>query len=125
METNIDFLPINGTDYIQFYVGNAKQAAFYYQTAFGFQPLAYKGLETGSTTEISYVLRQDKIIFIFTAALTPDSLVAEHQKLHGDGVKFVALNVDDAKSAYEETIKRGYNVSARVHAYIWGNKIGT
>ena len=107
METNIDFLPINGTDYVQFYVGNAKQAAFYYQTAFGFQPLAYKGLETGCTTETSYVLRQGKIVFIFTAALTPDSPVAEHQKLHGDGVKFVALNVNDAKSAYEETIKRG------------------
>ncbi|NVO20341.1 MAG: 4-hydroxyphenylpyruvate dioxygenase [Bacteroidetes bacterium] len=102
-----DFLPINGTDYVEFYVGNAKQAAHYYQTAFGFQPLAYAGLETGLTDRTSYVLQQGKIRFMFTTALTPDSLVGEHVKQHGDGVKVVALWVDDARSAYNETVKRG------------------
>jgi 4-hydroxyphenylpyruvate dioxygenase len=102
-----DFLPINGTDYVEFYVGNAKQAAYYYQTAFGFQPLAYRGLETGDREKTSYVLRQGKVTFIFTASLVPDSPVAEHQKLHGDGVKSVALWVDDAIKSYEETVNRG------------------
>ncbi len=102
-----DFLPINGTDYVEFYVGNAKQAAFYYQTAFGFQPEAYCGLETGDHEKTSYVLKQDKIRFVFTTALTPDSHVGEHVKQHGDGVKVVALWVDDARKSYEETIKRG------------------
>lgn len=104
---NNDFLPINGTDYVEFYVGNAKQAAHYYQSAFGFQPLAYAGLETGLKDRTSYVLAQDKIRLVLTAALDPDSPIAEHQKLHGDGVKVVALWVDDARKAYEETIKRG------------------
>ena len=102
-----DFLPINGTDYVEFYVGNAKQAAYYYQTAFGFQPLAYKGLETGDKERTSYVVVQDKIRFVFTTALVPDSPVGEHVKLHGDGVKVVALWVDDAASAFKETVKRG------------------
>lgn len=102
-----DFLPINGTDYVEFYVGNAKQAAYYYQTAFGFQPLAYRGLETGDKEKTSYVLRQGKVTFIFTASLVPDSPVADHQKLHGDGVKSVALWVDDAIKSYEETVNRG------------------
>jgi 4-hydroxyphenylpyruvate dioxygenase len=102
-----DFLPINGTDYVEFYVGNAKQAAHYYQTAFGFQPLAYAGLETGIKDRTSYVLRQDKITFVFTTALTPDSLIAEHCKQHGDGVKMVALWVDDATKSFAETTKRG------------------
>ncbi len=101
------FLPINGTDFVEFYVGNAKQAAHYYQTAFGFQPLAYSGLETGDREKTSYVLRQGKATLVLTAALTPDSYVAEHHKLHGDGIKFISLSVDDAKSAYEETVKRG------------------
>jgi len=102
-----DFLPINGTDYVEFYVGNAKQAAHYYQTAFGFQPLAYAGLETGLKDRTSYVLRQDKITFVFTTALYPDSEIAEHVKKHGDGVKVIALWVDDAAKSYGETMKRG------------------
>jgi len=102
-----DFLPINGTDYVEFYVGNARQAAHFYQTAFGFQPLAYAGLETGLKDRASYVLRQDKITFVFTTALYPDGDIAAHVKTHGDGVKVVALWVDDAEKSYEETIKRG------------------
>jgi 4-hydroxyphenylpyruvate dioxygenase len=104
---NQDFLPINGTDYVEFYVGNAKQAAHYYQTAFGFQPLAYAGLETGLTDRSSYVLQQGKIRFILTTALIPDSPIGEHVKQHGDGVKVVALWVDDARKSFEETTKRG------------------
>jgi 4-hydroxyphenylpyruvate dioxygenase len=102
-----DFLPINGTDYVEFYVGNAKQAAYYYQSAFGFQPLAYRGLETGDKEKTSYVVVQDKIRFVFTTALVPDSEIGEHVKKHGDGVKTVALWVDDAVSAFRETTKRG------------------
>jgi len=105
--TSQDFLPINGTDYVEFYVGNAKQAAHYYQTAFGFQPLAYSGLETGLTDRTSYVLQQGKIRFVLTTALNPDSEIGAHAKLHGDGVKVVALLVDDARSAFEETTSRG------------------
>ena len=107
MSTQIDFLPINGTDYVEFYVGNAKQAAHYYQTAFGFQPMAYAGLETGFKDRTSYVLRQDKITFVLTTSLVPDSPIADHCKLHGDGVKTVALWVDDARKSFEETTKRG------------------
>lgn len=102
-----DFLPILGTDYIEFYVGNAKQAAHYYKTAFGFQSLAYAGLETGVRDRTSYVLVQDKIRLVLTTALTPDSHIAEHVKKHGDGVKILALWVEDARKSYEETIKRG------------------
>lgn len=104
---NNDFLPLNGTDYVEFYVGNAKQAAHFYQTAFGFQPLAYAGLETGLKDRCSYVLQQDKIRFVLTSALTPDSDIAAHVKKHGDGVKVVALWVDDAKQSYHETVTRG------------------
>jgi 4-hydroxyphenylpyruvate dioxygenase len=102
-----DFLPINGTDHVEFYVGNAKQASHYYQAAFGFQPLAYAGLETGVKDRTSYVIRQGKITFVFTSALGPESEIAEHCKLHGDGVKVIALLVDDATSSFEETTKRG------------------
>lgn len=102
-----DFLPINGTDYVEFYVGNAKQVAYYYQSAFGFQPLAYSGLETGDKEKTSYVLVQDKIRFVFTTALKPDSSVAEHVTEHGDGVKVVALWVDDAAKSWKETTSRG------------------
>ena len=102
-----DFLPLNGTDHVEFYVGNAKQAAYYYMHAFGFQPVAYAGLETGLRDRASFVVQQDKIRFVFTSALTGNSPIAEHQKLHGDGVKVVALWVDDARKSYEETIKRG------------------
>jgi len=103
----VDFLPINGTDYVEFYVGNAKQAAHYYQSAFGFQPLAYTGLETGLKDRTSYVLKQGKIRFIFTTALYPENAIAGHQIKHGDGVKVVALWVDDARKSFHETVSRG------------------
>src|SRR5215510_3994514 len=86
----VDFLPINGTDYVEFYVGNAKQAAHYYQSAFGFEPVAYSGLETGMKDRASYVLQQDKIRFVVTAPLVQDSPISEHVKRHGDGVKVIA-----------------------------------
>jgi len=102
-----DFLPLLGTDYVEFYVGNAKQSAHFYKTAFGFQSEAYAGLETGLKDRVSYVLKQDKIRLILTTALTSDSLIGEHVKKHGDGVKVIALWVEDSKKSYEETIKRG------------------
>ncbi len=102
-----DFLPLQGFDYVEFYVGNAKQAAYYYSHAFGFTPIAYSGLETGARDRASYVLAQGDIRFVFTTALTPDHPISEHVKLHGDGVKVVALTVDNARKSYEETTKRG------------------
>ena len=102
-----DFLPLLGTDYVEFYVGNAKQAAHFYKTAFGFQSLAYAGLETGMKDRASYVLKQDKIRLVLTTALNSESPIGEHVKKHGDGVKVVALWVEDARKAYEETISRG------------------
>ncbi len=102
-----DFLPLLGTDYVEFYVGNAKQSAHFYKTAFGFQSYAYKGLETGSRDEVSYVLKQDKIRLVLTSPLNSKSPINQHIVKHGDGVKVIALWVDDAKKAYEETTKRG------------------
>lgn len=102
-----DFLPISGTDYVEFYVGNAKQSAYYYVHAFGYKPVAYAGLETGVKDRTSYVIQQGKIRLVLTTSLVPDSDIAKHQQKHGDGVKVVALWVDDAKSAWEETTKRG------------------
>lgn len=102
-----DFLPINGTDYIEFYVGNAKQAAHFYKTAFGFQSEAYAGPETGVRDRASYVVKQGKIRFVFSSALHSNHPIAEHVKKHGDGVKVLALWVDDAYSSYAETMKRG------------------
>lgn len=102
-----DFLPLLGTDYVELYVGNAKQAAHYYKTAFGFQSLAYKGLETGSRDEVSYVLVQDKIRLVLTTPLNSKSKLNDHIVKHGDGVKILALWVEDARSAFEETTKRG------------------
>lgn len=102
-----DFLPINGTDYVEFYVGNAKQAAHYYATAFGFDVIGYRGPETGTRDRVSYLLKQDKIRFVLTAALGPEGDIAKHVNLHGDGVKDIALWVDDARSAFEESTKRG------------------
>lgn len=102
-----DFLPLLGTDYVEFYVGNAKQSAHYYKTAFGFQSYAYAGLETGLTDRTSYVLKQDKIRIVLTTALKSDSPIGEHVKKHGDGVKVIALWVEDARKAFEETTKRG------------------
>ncbi len=102
-----DFLPLLGTDYVEFIVGNAKQAAHYYKTAFGFQSLAYAGLETGSKDRASYAVVQDKIKLVFTTPLTAESELNDHIVKHGDGVKVVALWVEDARQAYEETTKRG------------------
>ena len=102
-----DFLPIKGTDYVEFYVGNAKQAAHFYKTAFGFQSLAYSGLETGDSTKTSYVLFQDKIKIVLTTPMSGNTEIEEHITKHGDGVKVIALWVDDATKAWEETTKRG------------------
>ncbi|HEY0667467.1 MAG TPA: 4-hydroxyphenylpyruvate dioxygenase [Sphingobacteriaceae bacterium] len=102
-----DFLPLNGTDYIELYVGNAKQAAYYYKTAFGFQSLAYAGPETGMKGVASYVLVQNKIKLVLTTPLKQDNEITEHIRKHGDGVKILALWVDDAYKAFEETSKRG------------------
>lgn len=102
-----DFLPINGTDHIEFYVGNAKQAAHFYQTAFGFTLVAYAGPETGVRDRASYVLRQNKITFVLTTPLKKDTPLAAHVALHGDGVKVLALWVDDATRSFQETMARG------------------
>ena len=102
-----DFLPILGTDFVELYVGNAKQAAYYYQHAWGFQPVAYSGLETGRGDSVSYVLQQGKIRIVLTSPLQPSGEMNAHIDKHGDGVKFVALWVDDAKKSYQETTKRG------------------
>ena len=102
-----DFLPLLGTDYVEFYVGNAKQAAHFYKTAFGFQSFAYRGLETGSKDSVSYVLKQDKIRLILTTPLNSKSKINDHIVKHGDGIKVVALWVDDARKAYQETTTRG------------------
>ena len=102
-----DFLPLLGTDYVELYVGNAKQAAHFYKTAFGFQSLAYAGLETGVKDRTSYVVAQGKIRLVLTTPLTSHSPIAEHIKTHGDGVKVIALWVDDARKAFKETVDRG------------------
>ena len=102
-----DFLPLQGTDYVEFYVGNAKQAAHYYKTAFGFQSVAYAGPETGIKDKASYVIRQNKLTFVLTTPLRAKNEIADHIYKHGDGVKVIALKVDDANSAWIETTKRG------------------
>lgn len=102
-----DFLPLNGTDYVELYVGNAKQAAHYYKSAFGFQDYAYAGLETGLKDRVSYVLKQGKIKLVLTTPFNPDSEISEHIRKHGDGVKVIALSVNDAFDAFEQTVKRG------------------
>ncbi|HZQ44192.1 MAG TPA: 4-hydroxyphenylpyruvate dioxygenase [Acidobacteriaceae bacterium] len=102
-----DFLPLKGTDYIEFYVGNAKQSAYFYRTAFGMSLVAYAGPETGRRDRASYVLQQGKVRFVLTTALRPESEIAMHVHKHGDGVRAIALWVDDARSAWEETTKRG------------------
>lgn len=102
-----DFLPLLGTDYVELYVGNAKQAAHYYRTAWGFQPVAYAGLETGMKDRVSYVLQQDKIRLVLTSPLQQDGEINEHINKHGDGVKVVALWVDDAAKSWKETTSRG------------------
>src|SRR5215471_19665495 len=102
-----DFLPLEGTDHIEFYVGNAKQAAHFYQNALGFQPVAYSGPETGVRERASYVVRQNKITFVLTTPLRAKHTFSDHILKHGDGVKAIALKVKDATSAWKETTKRG------------------
>ena len=102
-----DFLPLMGTDYVELYVGNAKQAAHFYKTAFGFQSYAYSGPETGDKEKVSYVLIQNKVRLVLTTPLHPTGSIAEHVNKHGDGVKAVALMVNDATDAFEQTVKRG------------------
>ena len=106
--TNVeDFLPLNGTDHVEFYCGNAKQSAYYYINAFGYELIAYAGPETGVRDRASYVIKQEKVVLILTTSLDPDSEISQHVKKHGDGVKVLALWVDDATKSYEETVKRG------------------
>ena len=102
-----DFLPLNGTDYVEFYVGNARQAAYFYRAAFGMRLVAYAGPETGLRDRASYVVQQDKIRLVLTTPLRPGNAIADHIAKHGDGVKDIALWVDDAVSAWRETTRRG------------------
>lgn len=106
-EAQTDFLPLHGTDYVELYVGNAKQAAHYYKTAFGFQSLAYAGPETGVRDHVSYAIRQNKLTFVLTTPLRSGNPIADHIYKHGDGVKVLALTVDDASKAWKETTIRG------------------
>jgi len=105
--TQVDFLPLNGTDHLEFYVGNAKQSAYYYQMAWGYKLVAYAGPETGVRDRASYVLQQEKIRLVLTTSLVPNSDITNHQAQHGDGVKFLSLWVDDATASFNETVKRG------------------
>ena len=107
VDTRADFLPLEGTDYVEFYVGNAKQAAHYYMSAFGFQAIAYAGPETGTKDRVSYVLRQHKLTFMLTTALRPGNEIADHIYKHGDGVRVLALKVNDATDAWKQTTSRG------------------
>ena len=106
-QTIEDLLQLNGTDYVEFYVGNARQASYFYRMAMGFSLIAYAGPETGQRDRASYVLQQGKIRFVLTTPLRPDNEIAEHIRLHGDGVRDIALWVDDAKQAWRETTRRG------------------
>lgn len=112
-----DFLPLLGTDYIEFYVGNAKQAAHFYKTAFGFQSLAYAGPETGCRDKASYAIRQHKLTFVFTTPLRPGNEIAEHVHKHGDGIRAIALRVADATAAWTETTRRGAESYMMPHHY--------
>ncbi|EJL26784.1 4-hydroxyphenylpyruvate dioxygenase [Brevibacillus sp. BC25] len=105
--SNTDFFPIQDWDYLEFYTGNAKQAMHYFTNAFGFEAVAYAGLETGSREKVSYVLKQKHMTFVISGALTPDSPIADFVKKHGDGVKDVALRVEDCEQAYREAVSRG------------------
>lgn len=110
-----DAFPILGTDHVEFYVGNAKQAMFYYQHAFGFEPIAFKGPETGFRDTVSYVVQQGKVRFVLTSALHPEHPVAKHVQLHGDGVKVLALQVPDAAYAFETALAKGARPAADLH----------
>lgn len=118
-----DFLPLLGTDFVELYVGNAKQAAYYYQQAWGFQPVAYSGLETGRKDSVSYVLQQDKIRLVLTSPLQPGGEINEHINKHGDGVKVVALWVEDSRKSYKETTSRG--AKSYVEPYVLEDENGT
>ncbi len=107
VQSSRDFLPLKGTDHVEFYVGNARQAAHYYRTAFGMSLVAYSGPETGQRDSASYVLQQGKVRFVFTTPLRSDSFIAQHVAKHGDGVRVIALEVDDARQAWQETTARG------------------
>jgi 4-hydroxyphenylpyruvate dioxygenase len=107
INTSNDFLPLQGTDYVEFYVGNAKQAAHYYMSAFGFQPLAYAGPETGMKDRASYAVRQNKLTIVLTTPLRTENPIADHIYKHGDGVKCLALKVNNATDAYNQTVSRG------------------
>src|SRR5918993_5580036 len=107
-----DTFPINGTDYVEFYVGNAKQAAMFYRSAFGFRLVGYRGPETGVRDRASYLLQQGKIRFVLTTAIRPDAspeagAIADHVQTHGDGVRDIALWVDDARDAFAKAVERG------------------
>jgi 4-hydroxyphenylpyruvate dioxygenase len=115
--TATDFLPLNGVDYIEFWVGNAKQAAYYYRAAFGMELAAYRGPETGTRDRASYLLRQGKIRFVLTTPLRPEGEIADAIRMHGDGVHDVALWVNDAESAWRETTRRGAKSIAEPHAF--------
>ena len=106
-KTEQDFLPLKGTDHVEFYVGNARQAAYFYRTAFGMSLVAYAGPETGQRDRASYAVQQGKIRFVFTTSLRPGSPIADHVARHGDGVRAIALEVDDARAAWRETTARG------------------
>ena len=110
VEQQQDFLPLQGTDYVEFYVGNAKQAAHYYISAFGFQALAYAGPETGMRDRASYVVRQHKLTFVLTSPIRSKNEIADHIYKHGDGVKFLALRVDDASDAMEANHAAGRKI---------------
>src|ERR1700677_959156 len=107
VNTRQDFLPLKGTDHVEFYVGNARQAAYYYRTAFGMSLVAYAGPETGQRDRASYVVQQGKIRFVLTTPLCSSGLIAEHIQRHGDGVRVIALWVEDATQAWRETTSRG------------------
>jgi 4-hydroxyphenylpyruvate dioxygenase len=107
-----DTFPINGTDFVEFFVGNAKQAAHYYQSAFGYEPVAYRGPETGTRDRASYLLRQNKVRLVFTSAMSPDHPITDHVSRHGDGVRDIALWVDDARRAFELALERGAKPAA-------------
>jgi 4-hydroxyphenylpyruvate dioxygenase len=115
-ESTADYMPLNGIDHVELYVGNAKQAAYYYTHAFGFQLVAYSGLETGARDRASYVLRQGRIRLVLTGALHSDSPIAEHQRQHGDGVKVIALSVPSVDRAWHEATTRGAEGVVEPHA---------
>jgi 4-hydroxyphenylpyruvate dioxygenase len=116
INSRTDFLPLLGTDYVEFYVGNAKQAAHFYISAFGFSPLAYAGPETGQKHIASYAVRQNKLTIVLTTSLHPDNEIADHVYKHGDGVKTLALLVNDAADAWHQTTSR-----AQRNQNLWGH----